>query len=90
MNDEQSDDLAAVRARLAMAVTELKVRRGLTQSHLAARAGISVALVERVEHASPGDIGLDTLYELAKLRERGELLETPRAANWWSMGRSHA
>jgi transcriptional regulator with XRE-family HTH domain len=65
MNDEQSDDLAAVRARLAMAVTELKVRRGLTQSHLAARAGISVALVERVEHASPGDIGLDTLAALA-------------------------
>ena len=41
------------------------MKRRLTHAELAARAGISVALVERVEDASPGEVRIDTLAALA-------------------------
>ena len=41
------------------------MKRRLTHADLTVRAGISVALVKRVEDASPGEVRIDTLADLA-------------------------
>lgn len=73
-----------IRQRLALNVTELRVRFGWTQGELAARAGVSQRLLRRVEDARPGNIRIDTLTAIANgLDVPLEVLLRPRT------GRGH-
>jgi ribosome-binding protein aMBF1 (putative translation factor) len=51
--------------RIAMTVTELRCRRGLTLAELAARAGMKEHRLEQVEAAVDGVLRIDDLTKLA-------------------------
>lgn len=56
---------AAVRQRIAMKLTELRVARGWSQAELASRAGVGESTIEEVESATVADLRIDTLTDLA-------------------------
>lgn len=70
-----------VRQSIASRVRELRLARGLKQSTLAAKAGISVATLQRLEHT--GSTAFENLLRVAqalgRLDEFDALLRPPRA-----------